>query len=651
MCENFLAGAPASEWDVPGAGDATIQGFATSISVNQGETVRFKIKTPASSYRLDIYRMGYYGGMGARKVATVTPSAALPQTQPACLTAPATGLVDCGNWAESASWPVPATATSGIYFAKLVRIDTGGASHIVFVVRDDDGQSEFLFQTSDTTWQAYNTYGGNSLYVGAAGGPRVQGQLQPAVQHRAPRRGGPQESWLFNAEYPMVRWLEANGYNVSYSSGVDTDRRGAEILEHQMFLSVGHDEYWSGAAAHERRSGAQRRHPPRVLQRQRGVLEDAMGERSPPGNAYRTLVCYKETHRQREDRSDRGVDGHLARSALLSTGRWRPPRERADRHDLHRQRRAQRRHDRPGGRRQAALLAQHHRRDARGGADRGPADRHTRIRVGRSLRTDASRPAGLLQLSSTTLDVDATVPSGLRIHVRRGYRDAPPQLYRHSSGALVFGAGTVQWSWGLDANHDRPGPAADVRMRQATVNLFADMGAQAGTLQPGLVGGGPSLDTLTPTTTITSPAAGATVQSGAPMTITGTAIDNGGGVVGAVEVSTDNGATWHVATGRASWSYVWTPFTPGSSVTTVTIRSRAIDDSLNMETPGAGVTVSINPGPRPRRRVRFRGRARRRRGRSLGQRKPWHALGRRPGPCPAGSAVRCRLTAPTTWSP
>ena len=61
-------------------------------------------------------------------------------------------------------------------------------------------------------------------------------------------------------------------------------------------------------------------------------------------------------------------------------------------------------------------------------------------------------------------------------------------LYRAPSGALVFGAGTVQWSWGLDSNHDRgPAPPADVRMQQATVNLLADMGAQPATLQSGLV--------------------------------------------------------------------------------------------------------------------------------------------------------------------
>ena len=54
---------------------------------------------------------------------------------------------------------------SGVYLAHLVRDDTGGSSHIVFVVRNDASHSDVLFQTSDETWQAYNTYGGNSLYT------------------------------------------------------------------------------------------------------------------------------------------------------------------------------------------------------------------------------------------------------------------------------------------------------------------------------------------------------------------------------------------------------------------------------------------------------------------------------------------------------
>ena len=98
-CENTLPGSPQSEWDVQGAGDPTIQGYGTDISVNKGNTIQFKINTDASAYTIDIYRLGYYGGDGARKVATITPTATLPQDQPDCLSDPTTGLVDCGNWA------------------------------------------------------------------------------------------------------------------------------------------------------------------------------------------------------------------------------------------------------------------------------------------------------------------------------------------------------------------------------------------------------------------------------------------------------------------------------------------------------------------------------------------------------------------------
>ena len=73
--ENALVGNLPSEWDIAGIGDSTIQGFATDISVNRGQTVSFKINTDATAYRIDIYRLGYYGGRGARKVASVTPTA------------------------------------------------------------------------------------------------------------------------------------------------------------------------------------------------------------------------------------------------------------------------------------------------------------------------------------------------------------------------------------------------------------------------------------------------------------------------------------------------------------------------------------------------------------------------------------------------
>src|SRR5689334_14649173 len=249
VVENCQSGSPRSEWDITGAGDTSIQGFATNMSVNRGTTVSFKVSTPATSYRIDIYRMGYYGGDGARKVATISPSASLPQNQPACLTN-SSGLVDCGNWGVSASWAVPASAVSGIYFAHLVRTDVAGSegSHVFFVVRNDASQSDIYYQMSDTTWQAYNDYGGESLYEG---GPLSGGSTSRAamVSYNRPfvtRAVSSGQDWVFNAEYPMVRWLERNGYDVSYESGIDTDRFGSLIRNHKVFMATGHDEYWSG---------------------------------------------------------------------------------------------------------------------------------------------------------------------------------------------------------------------------------------------------------------------------------------------------------------------------------------------------------------------------------------------------------------------
>jgi hypothetical protein len=165
-------------------------------------------------------------------------------------------------------------------------------------------------------------------------------------------------------------------------------------------------------------------------------------------------------------------------------------------------------------------------------------------------------------------------------------------LYRAPSGALVFGSGTVQWSWGLDDQHDRAGTPTDSRMQQATINLLADMNAQPATLQPGLVTASPSADSSPPNALISAPADGAIVPIGSSLTVTGTATDIGGGVVGGVEVSTDGGATWSRADGRESWSYTFTPTLAGS----LNIRVRAADDSANLETPGSGITVTVDEG-------------------------------------------------------
>ena len=184
VIENSLTGTDQSVWDISGAGDLSIQGFATDISVNVGQTIDFKIDdTALAPYHIDIYRLGYYDGLGARLISTIDSTATLQQDQPSPLTDAATGLIDCGNWSVSASWDVPENAVSGIYIAKVERDDSGGASHIVFIVRNDDSGSDLLFKTSDSTWEAYNDYGGNSFY---AGGPGTDPGRAYAVSYNRP---------------------------------------------------------------------------------------------------------------------------------------------------------------------------------------------------------------------------------------------------------------------------------------------------------------------------------------------------------------------------------------------------------------------------------------------------------------------------------
>jgi hypothetical protein len=575
-CENSKPGTDPAVWDaIWGAGDESIQGFSTDISVNVGQRVDFKIDTDASAYTIDIYRIGYYQGDGARKITSITPSASLPQNQPNCINDVTTETLDCGNWAVSASWNVPSTAVSGVYLAHLKR-SNGDASHITFVVRDDASTSDVVFQTSDPTWVAYNTYGGSNFYWGGANGRAYK------VSYNRPmltRGGVGGRDFFFSNEYPMVRFLERNGYDVSYLAGVDTDRRGHLLKNHKVFLSVGHDEYWSGAqranveAARDAGVNLQFLSGNEVYWRTR--YEPSLDSSR---TAYRTLVTYKETwDRMKSDPSPEW------------TGTWRDPRFAPP--------------SQGGGRPENGLTGTMYQANYSDlpvtvSAEEGKYRlwRHTSLAslpagerrelaphtVGYESNEDIDnghRPQGLVRLSTTV----GPTPEYLRDYgnkVTPGTTTHNVTLYRAPSGALVFSAGSVQWTWGLDAKHDSPyaPEPADIRMQQAQVNLFADMGAQPSTLMAGLVAATRSTDTTGPSVTITSPAAGATIANGSQRTITGTATDSGGGRVAGIEVSTNGGDTWHPATGTTSWSYTYVQKGMGS----VDLRVRATDDSANI---------------------------------------------------------------------
>ena len=393
---------------------------------------------------------------------------------------------------------------------------------------------------------------------------------------------------VFNGEYPFIRWLEANGYDVSYFTGVDSDRRGEEILKHRLFLSVGHDEYWSldqrRHVEHARDAGVHL-----AFFSGNEVFWKTRWEPSIDGDEapHRTLVTYKETH----------DDAKIDPVPDVWTGTWRDSR-----------------HFNPEGAqpenaltgtiftvnawRNDPLIVPSEYANLRFWrntevARLEPGERAVLLKglLGHEWDEDIDngfRPPGLFRLSETTIDNvmyiqdhGSVFDSGTATHHLT--------LYRHESGALVFGAGTVQWGWGLDAHHDtdtgipperanehgtRVGVdphAPDRNIQQATVNLFADMRIQPSTLQDDLIPASASTDSDPPNSTIHVPADGAILPHGT-LTIRGAAVD-AGGVVAGVEVSVDNGDTWHPADGREAWSYEWTPAETGSA----TILSRAVD--------------------------------------------------------------------------
>jgi hypothetical protein len=590
-CENTKPGADPQTWQIDNAGDDSIQGFATAMSVNRGQSISFKIKSTTSAYTIDILRLGWYAGDGARRVATnLTPTGT--SVQPACRTFTDTGLIDCGNWSVSRTWNVPSDAVSGVYIAHLKRNDGQGESHITFVVRDDASNSDIVLQTSDQTWQAYNKYGGNSLYdcvpaLCPPGGPKAY-KAAYAVSYNRPlntEADSPGSALFRGAEYSMIRFLERNGYSLTYISGVDTHSRGQLLLNHDLFISSGHDEYWSRAQrdAVEGARGAGVNlafFSGNLMFWRTRFAPSADGANTP----NRTLISYKDTHFEAQQ------------DPVEWTGTWRDPRfaVAADR-NVPENALTGLSFEVNSGTTDIMVPWQYKglrmwRNTDVANLSTGQSLRLAPSTLGYEWDVDADnefRPAGQFRLSSTTATgLEMFIDHGSTV-TQNGTATHNLTMYRAPSGARVFNSGTVQWAWGLDEWNGEDS-AEDRNMQQATVNLFADLGAQPATRMSNLSAASATTDTTRPTSTITSPPA--TVANGARVTLSGTAADAAGGVVAGVEVSTDGGTTWHPATGTTSWTYSWL----AKGHPSARIKTRAVDDSGNIEVPGAGVDVAVS---------------------------------------------------------
>jgi hypothetical protein len=243
--ENSLPGDQTWNWFNPPVADDTLSGYGSKTSVNHGESIDFFVTTNEPSFSIDIYRTGWYGGAGARLITSLGSFPGMHQPIPA--PDPVTGMIACA-WAKATSLTIPSSWTTGVYLARL-NAPSGYKTFIFFVVRNDGGYEDLVFQSSVTTAQAYNLWGGISLY-----GNQTSGAVYPywhATKVSFDRPFQPLHSQgagdYLKWEYPAVRWIESHGYDVTYTTDVDTDTNVNPLTNHKGFLSVGHDEYWSKA--------------------------------------------------------------------------------------------------------------------------------------------------------------------------------------------------------------------------------------------------------------------------------------------------------------------------------------------------------------------------------------------------------------------
>lgn len=231
--ENAKPGTPAWTVHHPSTG-GQIEGYADAVSAVQGDTVTLHVTSTAPTWTATAYRMGWYGGVLARQVWQSAP-------QPGMVQGPA--LVDGGTrmvstrWVPSLRIPITSDWIPGDYLLKLVA-STGWDSYVPLTIRDDTSAAAILVVNSVTTWQAYNLWGGSDLYSGAKGRSTV-------VSFDRPYRLGDGSGDFLGNEERLVKLVEKEGLDVSYTTDVDIDEHPDLLLHHKALVSLGHDEYYS----------------------------------------------------------------------------------------------------------------------------------------------------------------------------------------------------------------------------------------------------------------------------------------------------------------------------------------------------------------------------------------------------------------------
>jgi hypothetical protein len=280
--------------EVGGLAHGDISGYVAQQAVAPGATQRIYVSAPgARTVRIRIFRIGWYGGAGGREVLA---SDRLPAvSQPGCTHNFTTGLTEC-DWHPTLTFPIPGGLASGVYIARMSA--STGESDCLFVVLASQPQP-LIAQLPTSTYEAYNGWGGDSLYPGGSDEVRLTGTTQGVeVSYDRPYDSVTGAGQFFARDIAMVRFLERYGYPASYTTSESVDRDPGQLLGHRAVIDFGHSEYWS---ARQRRAFARALHSGESLLffgsdtlAWRVRYEPATAASSEAGHPDHVIVAYKE---------------------------------------------------------------------------------------------------------------------------------------------------------------------------------------------------------------------------------------------------------------------------------------------------------------------------------------------------------------------
>lgn len=234
-----------TDWLVHGTPPGGVEGYLSQVSAKAGDSLTLFVNSSARRLDVQVYRMGWYQGKGARLVADLGSAPARVQKAPELT--PGVNMTEC-HWSKTMTIDVEKDWPTGYYLVK-VGTDRGWSQWVPLIVRDDASSSRILVQASVTTWLAYSLWGGYSLYYGVAPGGQSYDTRARVVSFDKPYAPGWEDGSadFFGNEYPLVALVERLGLDVSYWSDVDLHSRPQLLSRHNCLVSLGHDEYWSSA--------------------------------------------------------------------------------------------------------------------------------------------------------------------------------------------------------------------------------------------------------------------------------------------------------------------------------------------------------------------------------------------------------------------